>query len=402
MSRPLVQRIPGGVAALAIIVFGLAQAEPAPTLNGIDVLERDHFAPLSGMRVGLITNHTGIDRERNATIDRLAAAPGVKLVALFSPEHGIRGALDQAKIEDSRDEKTGLPVYSLYGERRFPSPQQLAGLDALVFDIQDIGCRFYTYVSTLQLALEAAAKAEKKFIVLDRVNPVGGEFIEGPVQVKKESFVACHPVPLRHGMTLGELAMMFNAERGLHADLTVIKVEGWQRAMLFDETGLPWLNPSPNMRSLAEGLLYPGIGLLESAISVGRGTDAPFEMVGAPYADDVRLARELNSAGLAGVRFTPVRFTPAASVFKGQSCNGVRIFITDRSALRAVEVGVALAGTLQRLHPKEFKLAELDRLLQHPATLAAIREGRSWQAIRDAWLPEIREFERRRAPFLLY
>ncbi len=400
MSSTFARPFTGIVAAIAIL--GPCSAQEEPVLNGIDALQRDHFAQLAGMRVGLITNHTGIDHERNATVDLLAAAPGVKLLALFSPEHGIRGALDQAKIDDSRDEKTGLPVYSLYGERRFPAPSQLANLDALVFDIQDIGCRFYTYMSTLQLALDAAAKAGKKFIVLDRVNPVGAEIIEGPVQVKKESFVACHAVPLRHGMTLGELAMMFNAERGFHADLTVIKVEGWRRAMFFDETGLPWVNPSPNMRSLAAGLLYPGIGLLESALSVGRGTDAPFEIVGAPYADDVRFARELNSAGLAGVRFTPIRFTPTASVFKGQVCNGVRIFITDRSALRAVDVGMALAATLRRLYPKEFKIAELDRLLQHPATLAAIREGRSWQATRDAWLPELREFERRRAPFLLY
>ncbi len=379
----------------------MAQEEP-PVRNGIDVLVRDQFAQLAGLRVGLITNQTGIDRGRHATLDLLAAAPGVKLVALFSPEHGIRGALDQAKIDDSRDEKTGLPIYSLYGERRFPLPSQLADLDALVFDIQDIGCRFYTYISTLQLALEAAGKAKKKFFVLDRVNPVGGDILEGPVQVKKESFVACHAVPLRHGMTPGELAMMFNGERDLRVDLTVIRIEGWRRPMLFDETGLPWVNPSPNMRSLAAALLYPGVGLLESAISVGRGTDAPFEMLGAPYADDVRLARELNSAGLAGVRFTPVRFTPVASIFKGQVCHGVRIFITDRAVLRAVDVGTALAVTFRRLYPKEFKLAELDRLLQHPATLEAVREGRSWTGIRAAWLPELRDFERRRAPFLLY
>lgn len=397
MLRPLL------VASLSILAALPGPAEEAPRVaGGLDVLRRERFAPLAGLRVGLITNHTGVDSRRDAAIDLLAAAPNLKLVALFSPEHGIRGALDQAKISDSRDEKTGLPVHSLYGEIRAPAPAQLAKLDALVFDIQDIGCRFYTYISTMQLALEAAARAGKKFVVLDRPNPIGGDVVEGPARITGESFVACHPVPLRHGMTVGELAGLFNAERGLKADLTVIRVEGWRRGMLFDETGLPWVNPSPNMRTLAAALLYPGVGLLESAVSVGRGTDTPFEVVGAPYVDDVLLARELNAAGLAGVRFLPVRFSPAASVFRGRACGGVRMFITDRAALRAVDVGFALACALQRRHPGEFKLQELDRLLQHAAALEAIRAGKPWREIRDAWSAERREFEARRAPFLLY
>ena len=255
----------------------------APVLNGIDVLAKNKFAQLKGLKLGLITNHTGQDRARNATIDLLHKAPGVSLVALFSPEHGIRGALDE-KVSDSKDEQTGLPVFSLYGVRRTPAPEQLAGLDALVFDIQDIGCRFYTYPATLINCMESAAKAKKKFIVLDRANPIGGNAVEGPLLVGTNSFVAWHKVPLRHGMTLGEVARMVNAERGFNADLTVIPVEGWSRSQWFDEFGQPWTNPSPNMRSLAAAALYPGVGLLEQAISVGRGTDTPFEVVGAPCA----------------------------------------------------------------------------------------------------------------------
>ena len=228
---------------------------------------RNKFAPLAGLRIGLITNHTGTTARAMRPLICSPSAPNVKLRALFSPEHGIRGALDQDKITDSKDAKTGLPVFSLYGERRAPTPEQLKDLDALVFDIQDIGCRFYTYISTMQLAMEAAAKSEKKFIVLDRINPIGGTVIEGPVQPTKESFVACHPIPLRHGMTVGELARLMNHERGIEADLIVIQCEGWTRDMWLDQTGLPWTNPSPNMRSLTAATLYPGVGLLESAVS---------------------------------------------------------------------------------------------------------------------------------------
>lgn len=376
--------------------------EAAGVLNGIDVLVRDGFAPLKGRKVGLITNHTGQDRERRATIDLLFRAPGVQLVALFSPEHGIRGALDE-KVNDSRDEKTGLPVYSLYGERRAPSPEQLAGLDTLVFDIQDIGCRFYTYISTLGNCLEAVARAGVRFVVLDRVNPVNGVTVEGPVHTGERSFVAWHEIPLRHGMTVGELARMFNAERGLGADLQVIRVEGWRRRDWLDATGLPWTNPSPNMRSLTAATLYPGVGVLEFChLSVGRGTGTPFELLGAPYLNDRRLAAELNAAGLPGVRFLPVRYTPSASVFKGQECGGVQILLTDRATFRAADLAVALAATLHRLHPDQLGLARVDRLLGHLPTRQAIEGGRSRTqvaAVRDAGL---KEFRKRREKFLLY
>jgi len=376
-------------------------AAPPGVLNGIDVLKQRGYAPLRGLRVGLITNHTGHDRERNPTIDLLHAAPGVELKALFSPEHGIRGQADE-QVSDSVDAKTGLPIFSLYGQTRKPRPEQLQGLDALVFDVQDIGCRFYTYISTMGLCLEAAADAQLKFFVLDRVNPIGGIAVEGPVHTGESTFVAFHALPLRHGMTVGELAKMFVAERKWNVDLRVVPLEGWRRNRWFDETGLPWTSPSPNMRSLNAATLYPGVGLLESAVSVGRGTDTPFEVVGAPYADAGRLAAELNRAGVAGVRFAPIHFTPRASVFKGQSCHGVRLEITDRDRLKAVDVGLTLALTLRRLHPGEFALDKLSPLLLHRPTLEAIRAGKPLGEIKQLWLPELETFKQRRQQFLIY
>ncbi|MBU6401515.1 MAG: DUF1343 domain-containing protein, partial [Verrucomicrobia bacterium] len=375
---------------------------PARVLNGIDVLEAENFAPLKGLRLGLITNHTGTDRHRRATIDLLKNVPSVQLVALFSPEHGIRGTFDE-KVGDSVDPETGLPVYSLYGERRAPTPEQLRGLDALVFDIQDVGCRFYTYTTTMGLCLEAAARAGKKFFVLDRVNPINGVAIDGPVLDGPPSFTGFYRIPVRYGMTIGEEAKMYNAERGLQADLTVIPVKGWRRELWFDETGLPWINPSPNMRSLTEAILYPGVGLLETtAVSVGRGTDTPFELVGAPYIDDLELAAELNRAGLAGVRFIPVQFTPTASVFKGRECRGVNILLTDRDRCNVVDVGIVIAQILHRLYPQQFDIEKFNRLLVHPATIAAIKAGKSRQEIRAAWSAELENFKHRRARFLLY
>jgi len=378
------------------------EKEVPTVLNGIDVLQRNGFAPLAGLRVGLITNQTGINAERAATIDLLARAPNVKLRALFSPEHGIRGALDQEKINDSVDRTTGRPIHSLYGERRAPTPEQLAELDALVFDIQDIGCRFYTYISTLRLCMEAAAKSNKKFFVLDRINPIGGLAVEGPAVVDKETFTATHAIPIRHGMTVGELALMMNAERSIAADLQVIRVEGWRRDLLFDYTGLPWINPSPNMRTLEAALLYPGIGLLEFSISVGRGTDTPFEILGAPYVKDRQLSYELNKLGLPGLRFIPVRFTPTASVFKDQDCGGVRIQITDRQALKPVQSGIAIATVFQRLYAKEFALDKVHTLLNHAPLLKAIRAGKSWKEIQAMWQAETVAFTERRSRVLMY
>ena len=370
----------------------------ADVQNGIDVLESSKYAALRGMRVGLITNHTGIDRAGNPTIDLLRSAPGVSLLALFSPEHGIRGVADE-KVSDTTDEVTGLTIYSLYGDRRKPSPEQLAGLDALVFDIQDVGARFYTYISTLGMAMEAVSGTKVKFLVLDRVNPIGGVVFEGPVLEGETDFVGYHPIAIRHAMTVGELAKMFRDETHLDVDLNIVPVKGWKREMWQDESGLPWINTSPNMRSLTEAGLYPGIGLLESALSVGRGTPTPFEVVGAPYIDGERLARELNTLALPGVAFTPVRFTPDASIHKGEACGGVRIAITDRKALRAVDVGIAIATNLARTYPSQFPLDKMQRLLRHKPTLEAIRAGKPLDEIHALWSSD---FAQRRSKYLMY
>lgn len=375
----------------------------ATVLNGIDVLKRDNFAPLQGLRLGLITNQTGLDSERNATIDLLAKAPGVRLAKLFSPEHGIRGELDQEKIDNSKDAKTGLPVVSLYSEKkRAPSDDDLADLDAVVFDIQDIGCRYYTYIATLKNCLEAAAKAGKKFIVLDRINPIQGNRVEGPSMVDKPVFTAIHNIPLRHGMTTGELATMFNVEGKLNASLQVIKSVGWNRSLWLDNCALPWQNPSPNMRNLKAAALYPGIGLLEYAISVGRGTPTPFEIIGAPFIKGKTLAAELAKLNLPGIRFEPAEFTPTTSVFEKKACEGVRLLITGRDQLKPVTLGIAIGHTLHRLYPEDFDLTKFNTLLNNEASIAMLKKGDTWQDIDASWQSQATAFEVRRKPFLLY
>jgi uncharacterized protein YbbC (DUF1343 family)/CubicO group peptidase (beta-lactamase class C family) len=372
-------------------------------LTGIDVLERDNFKQLAGMRLGLVTNHTGRNREGRQTIDVLSKAPGVKLVALFSPEHGIRGEADE-NVSDSKDNATGLPIYSLYGETRRPKPEQLKDLDALVFDIQDIGARFYTYISTLGYLLEEAAKAKLPVFVLDRPNPIDGVDVEGPIaDSDKLSFTSYHTIPTRHGLTIGELGQLFNQQRKIGADLRVIKMEGWRRSMWFDETNLTWINPSPNMRSLTEATLYPGVGLLETTnVSVGRGTDTPFEIVGAPWIQPDKLADYLNQRGLPGVRFVPLRFTPSASVFKGEQCGGVNIIITDRAAFRPLLTGIEMALALRKLYPNDWQIDKYLRLLVNADTLERVKRGESAKEIVDSWNAALQEFRRARAGILLY
>ena len=374
----------------------------APVLNGIDVLVRDGFRQLEGLRVGLVTNASGHDRRRSSTIDLLHRAPNVKLVSLFSPEHGIRGDLDQEKIPDGRDAATGLPVHSLYGERRTPEKRQLEGLDALVFDIQDVGCRFYTYLSTLTHCMEAAGNAGIRFIVLDRVNPIG-PLMEGPLLSEPRSFVGIHEIPLRHGMTLGELALLIRHERKWNTDLSVIACEGGHPVSWFDQTGQPWTHPSPNLRNPTAALLYPGVGMLEFCrLSVGRGTDSPFEILGAPWIDDLALASALNRAAPPGLRFTPVRFSPVSSVFAGQACAGVRITVTDRNQVRSCELGLLLAHTLERLHPGKAGLDACLKLLGDRPSLDALKRGEAPAVISARWQQALAEFERRRRPHLLY
>ncbi|HEX8891014.1 MAG TPA: exo-beta-N-acetylmuramidase NamZ domain-containing protein [Pyrinomonadaceae bacterium] len=395
-----------GVARLSSRANANAMIEPpndAQVLTGIDVLERDGFKQLAGMRLGLVTNHTGRDRAGRQTIDVLHDATGLKLTALFSPEHGIRGLADE-KVSDSKDEKTGLPIYSLYGETRRPKPEQLKDLDAIVYDIQDVGARFYTYISTLGYVMEEAARAHIPVIVLDRPNPIGGVDVEGPVaDENKLSFTAYHRIPVRHGMTVGELARLYNSERKINCDLRVIQMEGWRRGMWYDATNLTWVNPSPNMRSLTEAALYPGIGLLETTnVSVGRGTDTPFEIIGAPYLDGQRLAAYLNARKIAGARFVPVRFTPKSSVFKDTECNGVNIIITDRTRFHPVQAGLEIAVALRHLYPAEWKVDDYSRLLVNAETLEAVKRADEPEAIMRLWGEGLSQFRRARARALLY
>ncbi|HSE34439.1 MAG TPA: exo-beta-N-acetylmuramidase NamZ domain-containing protein [Pyrinomonadaceae bacterium] len=380
-----------------------SEAAAAKVLTGIDVLKRDNFKQLEGLRIGLVTNHTGRDREGRQSVDVLSKAPNVKLLALFSPEHGIRGIADE-KVSDSKDDATGLPIYSLYGETRRPRAEQLNGLDALVFDIQDIGTRFYTYISTLGYLMEEAAKARLPVFVLDRPNPIGGIDVEGPIaDSDKLSFTAYHMLPVRHGLTIGELAQLFNQQRKIGCDLRVIKMEGWHRSMWFDETNLTWINPSPNMRSLTEATLYPGVGLLETTnVSVGRGTDTPFEVIGAPWIQGEKLADELNQRRIPGVRFVPVRFIPKSSVFKDEQCGGINMIVTDRATFKPVLMGIEIASALRRLYPDDWKVDNYLRLLVNANTLERVKRGDSARDIVNSWNPQLDEFRRARAKALLY
>ena len=405
LVNPLIARIASAAAGAIAESRGVPQAATdRPVLTGIDVLVRDNFRQLAGKNVALITNHTGLDRQHRRTGSLLVKADGVTLVAIFGPEHGASGTFDQANVPDGTDEETGVPVKSLYGKTKRPTAEMLADVDTIVFDIQDIGCRFYTYVSTMLEAMKAAAEHKKAFVVLDRPNPIDGTSIAGPrVDDGRGTFVGCHPIPLRHGMTVGELAKMFAADLKLDLDLTVVACEGWRRADAFDATGLEWVNPSPNMRSLTEAFLYPGIGLLEfTNLSVGRGTDTPFEVIGAPWLDGRALADALAARRIPGVGFVPIRFTPDASKFKGASCSGVNIAVTDRAALDPVRVGLEIAVALRRLYPQEWEIDKLDLLLLHKATLEALRSGADADTVLEQSRDGLKEFGRRRQPHLLY
>ena len=374
-----------------------------PVVLGIDALAADEFRPLQGKRVGLITNHTGLNAAGERTVDLLHNAPNVTLVALFSPEHGFAGKLDEDGITDSRDEATGLPIYSLYGENRTPTAEQLEGLDVLVFDIQDVGARFYTYTSTMAQAMRAATERGLEYVVLDRPNPIDGVSVAGPMlDPGAESFVGIHSMPVRHGMTIGELATMINDEQQLGAKLHVVKIENWRRDTYWDATGLVWVNPSPNMRSLTQAVLYPGVGMLETTnISVGRGTDTPFELVGAPWIDAREFARVLNDAALPGVTFVPVRFTPTSSKHEGKLCQGVNLIVTDRDQLEPVAMGFTIAATLRQLYAEEWDSDNL-RLIGNEQAVEAIRAGESAPAIVAGYAAGLEPFRERRAKFLLY
>ena len=379
--------------------------------NGIDVLEAHGFDLLQiagrKKKIGLVTNQTGLDAEGRRTIDVLAQAPGVSLEAIFSPEHGVTGTLDTTDVTNSKDSATGIPVYSLYGAKesaRRPPLEILKQLDAVVFDIQDAGVRFYTYETTLGYFLEAAASAGVELIVLDRPDPITGSFVQGPVaDAGHESFTNYWTLPPRHGMTMGELAKMFDSERNINSKLTVVAMEGWQRGDWFDSTGLAWVNPSPNLRSVTEAGLYPGVGLIEGTnVSVGRGTDTPFELLGAPWMKSRELAAYLNGRGIAGVRFVPVTFTPNTSNYAGQKCEGVNLVLTDRNALDGPELGIELAAALKKLYPADFKLERMIELLVNQSAYDGLVAGKDPQRIAQDWQEELEKFQQLRKKYLLY
>ncbi len=371
--------------------------------SGLDVLADQGFALLRGRRVGLVTNQTGIDRAGRRAIDLLATAPGVRLAAIFTPEHGIGGDVD-AEVPNGRDRTTGLPIWSLYGSTRRPTAEMLRGLDALVFDIQDVGVRYYTYLTTLVYVMEEAGRLGIPVVVLDRPDPLTGRVVEGPVMdADLRSFTAPHTIPVRTGLTMGEFARMVAAERRLPVALTVVALSGWDRRQWFDETGLPWVNPSPNIRSLREALLYSGLGLLEATnVSVGRGTETPFEVVGAPWIEPHGLAEAMNRRKLPGVRFEPVWFTPTADIYARIGCAGVRLVVTDRDAIRPVTVALALARTLRERHRDQFRPENIQNLLVNRSTMWAFLRGEPLWRVLTRVETERSSFLNRRASYLIY
>jgi uncharacterized protein YbbC (DUF1343 family) len=402
--RWLVARITFLLLLLVASAFVTFAAEvPPKVLNGIDVLRMQRFSPLAGKRVGLITNHTGLAADGSSTIDLLFNSGVCRLVALFSPEHGIRGIQD-SKVSSGVDEKTGLPVHSLYGETQHPTAEMLRDMDALVFDIQDIGARFYTYSTTLAYCMEAAAKTRIPLFVLDRPNPLGGLRVEGPMlDADKTSFIGYMPLPVRHGMTVGELAQYFNIENKIGADLRVIEMSGWRRSNYLDDTCQVWVNPSPNMRSLLAAIFYPGVCLMEATnVSVGRGTDRPFEVIGAPWIEPGRLARTLNDARLPGVKFVALYFTPTSSVHQGQKCGGVNLIMIDREKFNSVLTGLTLVAALQRMYPGDFQIDKVLRLLGNQRALDGLKAGRAPAAILREGNVEMKSFLARRRSALIY
>lgn len=388
---------------LLLSICGASVCE-AQVKTGLDVLVEDNFTPLAGKRVGLATNQTGVSRDGRRNIDILAQAPNLKLTAIFSIEHGIDGSRDDSHIADSVDERTGVPIRSLYnGEVRKPTAEMLSNVDVLVYDKQDNGARFYTSVTSMAYLMEAAAERHIPFYILDRPNGINGVDIAGTLlDAKYVSFVTYMPgFPIRHGMTMGEMANYFNGEKKLGADLHVIKMQGWKRSMWFDETGLEWVNPSPNIRNLTEAILYPGTALLEgNSVSVGRGTDTPFEIVGAPWFRAREAAVYLNGLNLPGVRFVPRRFRPNASVYKGQECQGLDIQLVNRQVFDPVLTGMELLAATIKFHPE--KVSPTMRLLGSDEVLEKLKAGMSGRQILQQSSLQLEQFRRVRAKYLLY
>jgi len=379
-------------------------AEPR-VKTGLDVLIDRDFAPIAGKRVGVITNHTGLTSDGRHIVDVLSRSSKVKLVAIFTPEHGLAGTQDDPNVASGTHEATGTPIYSLYNRGSYrPTPQMLQKVDVLIYDIQDIGARFYTYITTLGYALEEAARAGKSFLVLDRPNPINGIAVEGPLlDPRYVSFVGYMRMPIRHGMTVGELARMYNGEKALHADLQVIEMQGWSRNMWLDATGLEWVNPSPNIRNLTQAILYPGSCLLESdQVSVGRGTDTPFQIIGAPWFKGREVAEYLNGLAIPGVRFLARRFRPTASVFKDEDCEGLDIQLIDRDALDSVRMGLELLYATMKFHPGKFDLDGVMRLLGNEDAAGRLKRGETGSSVVKSYAPDLGQFRKTREKYLIY
>jgi uncharacterized protein YbbC (DUF1343 family) len=399
------------LAALLILPLTLAKSvpqkkhsgRPGRVQTGLDVLEMEKFAPLKGKRVGLITNHTGLDAQGRSTIQELFHAPGVQLVALFSPEHGISGKADD-KVGSSKDPTTGLPTFSLYDESRRPTDEMLNGIDTLVFDIQDAGVRFYTYTATMGYSMEEAAKHNIAFYVLDRPNLLGGEIIEGPMlDADKTNFVGYMPLPVRYGLTIGELAQYFNAENHINCDLHVIQMKNWHRNYFFESTGIRWVPPSPNLRTVKGSIVYPGLEILQSAgVSVGRGTETPFEEFGAPWMDGIAVAAELNAKHLPGIRFVDDPFIPGSGLYAGTRCGGVGIRVTDRFAARSMRVGLEIAVLLKKMYPANFDFAKLIALVGNADTIQQLQNGTQPEQIVASWSASLAAYDQTRRKYFLY
>ena len=391
--------------ALSGATFGAARqaGRPGRVQTGVDVLEAQKFAPLRNKHVGLITNHTGLDSQGRSTADLLSHAAGVHLVALFSPEHGLAGRNDE-KVASTKDAATGLPIFSLYDETRRPTDEMLQGIDALVFDVQDAGVRFYTYTATMGYCMEEAAKHNIAFYVLDRPNPIGGTIVEGPMlDADKTAFVAYFPLPVRYGLTIGELAQFLNAENHIHCDLHVIAMKNWHRNYFFESTGARWIPPSPNLRTLKGSVLYPGIEILQSAgVSVGRGTETPFEEFGAPWIDGEEVAVVLNNRHLAGVQFKNQPFIPVMGLYAGLRCGGVGMRVTDRQAVRAVRVGLEIAAILKRLYPDKFDPEKLMFLVGNAETIRQLQAGVSPDQIIASWSADLAAFDALHRKYFIY
>jgi uncharacterized protein YbbC (DUF1343 family) len=391
------------IAAQTRAKTGKGRGHAGRVQTGLDVLEAEKFAPLRGKHVGLITNHTGLDYQERTTINVLAHAPGVQVVALFSPEHGIAGHSDE-KLASSKDASTGLPIFSLYGDHLRPTDEMLQGIDALVFDVQDAGVRFYTYTTTMAYCMEEAAKRKIAFFVLDRPNPLNGDIVEGPVlDAEKTSFVGYYPLPVRYGLTIGELAQFYNTENHINADLHVIPMRNWHRNYFFESTGLKWIPPSPNLRTLKGSLLYPGLEILQNAgVSVGRGTEAPFEEFGAPWINGEDMAEVLNAKGLPGVHFANQPFIPVSGLYAGQHCGGVSVRVTDRAGLRSMRIGLEIVAALNKKYPDHFDVNKILFLVGNDSTLQQLQSGTPVNEIIASWAKDIAAYDAARRRYFLY